>query len=377
MAENTKAIVDLLKKGHGGINYLAAASGDRHILDVPTGLIDLHDDFVQIRGKDPTDLSLLQSSMKETEGPLYMPCLYAEFHGEQLKLFVVDGHQRLASAKVNHNKTIVCQYVSRWDTAQKAFREAVGVQWAHYEPTEADVVSILRSGKLTQAEIASKTGLTESKVSRLAKVADEDLAWLYGAVKDGIIGLGMAGKLVDACNKNGDKLTALKNTFVAKREMAEEQRLYWENHMKSRKRKWDKRTKDKAKIATYYKGFDWNPWVDALDADEGIVEVNGVPCLDLDETTTATKSGVRIGDVSEWKKEFAIYGLFEKKIDEVDEEDIGYVLERWDYLREVLTAIRDGESIPSLNPTKMIPAPPPPTSQKPRMKVGGTTPSEN
>ena len=373
MAQDTKAIVELVQKGHSGINYLAGVSGDRHILDVPIGLIEKHPMFLQIRGKDPSDLSILSSSMKETEGPVYMPCLYAELAGGNLKLFVADGHQRLASAKANGDEAIVCQYLSRWDTAEKAFSECVGVQFAHFHPSEEDVLSILRSGKLTQAQVASKTGLSESKVSRLAKVADETLEWLYQAVKDGLLSLGVAGKLVDACNKQPDKLAALECTFSRKRAEAEEKRLFWENDMKARKRKWDKKTKDKAKITTYFKNVNWNVWTDALEADSGIVTVDNVHSLKVDDTSSPTKSGVRIGDVSDWKNEFAIYGFFEKPIDAVDPQDVGYILAHWDEIREMLVAIQESKTIPSLNPIVPVTPPSAPTPQQPRMTVDRTT----
>ena len=175
--------------------------------------------------------------------------------------------------------------------------------------------------------------------------------------------------MVDACNKNSLNELALKNTFLRKHDEAEKQRLYWENQMKSRKRKWDRRTKDKARIASYFKKVDWDAWVDALESDGGIVTVNNVPYLKLDEAATGTKSGVRIGDASDWKNEFAIYGLFEKKIDDVDKQDIDYVVAHWDRIRDMLVAIRDGEPVPSLNPVAPLHAPAPPTPQQPRMTV--------
>lgn len=370
MSQDTKAIIELLKKNPHGIHYLVATAGDRHILDVPVDIIKKHKDFIQIRGQDPKDISILQSSMKETSGPLYMPCLYVELSGDELTLFVADGHQRLDGAKANGDKTIVCQYISRWDSVEKAMADAVSLQWARFEPVEADIVSLIRCGKLTQAEIARKTGHPESKISRLAKVAASKLDWLYKAVKDSILGLGLAGKLVDACNDNADKLAALQNTFQQTRDNFEEQRKRWANHMKAHKRKWDRKTKDKAKIATYFKEMDWTAWIDALEADDGITEIAGRKFLKIDETTAATKSGVRIGDSSDWKKEFAVYGIFEQKIEDVDPDDINYVLDNWEPLRDILVAIRDKKELPSLNPIKTVDIPPPPTVQNPQMKTG-------
>jgi hypothetical protein len=188
--------------------------------------------------------------------------------------------------------------------------------------------------------------------------------------------LGVAGKLVDACNKQPDKLAALEYTFSRKRAEAEEKRLFWENDMKARKRKWDKKTKDKAKLSTYFKHVKWNVWTDALGADTGIVTVGNVHSLKVDDTSIATKSGVRIGDVSDWKNEFAIYGFFEKPIDAVDPQDVGYILAHWDDIREMIVAVQESKTIPSLNPIVPVTPPSAPTPQKPRMTVEQTTSSE-
>ena len=145
MTQDTKAIVATLKQEIDGIKYLASASGNRHFVDVPIDAIQTHPLFVKIRGEDPQDLSLLRSSMKEMGGPLYMPAIYIELDEGKLAIFVADGHQRFSSAKANGDASIACTYVDRWDNPELAFQEIVGVQWGRYEPTEADIVSILRS----------------------------------------------------------------------------------------------------------------------------------------------------------------------------------------------------------------------------------------
>ena len=126
--------------------------------------------------------------------PVYMPCVFIELQGDSsIRIYVTDGQQRVQTEKANGSKTIVCQWISRWDTPEKAFSEAVGVQFAKFQPIEEDIISIIRTGKLTHAEISNKTGLSQSKISRLAKVADKNLEWLDRAVKDQIVRLGVAG----------------------------------------------------------------------------------------------------------------------------------------------------------------------------------------
>jgi hypothetical protein len=360
----TTPILAALREGRQGVKYIAEIGGDRHVIEVPIDLIERHDDLVKIRAKDPSDLSLLRDSMKKTDGPVYMPCVFIEQEpGGGLRVFVADGHQRVQSAKENGDERIVVQYMARWDSVKAAMEGAVSLQYARYEATEADVVSLLRSGKLLQAQVARLTGYDESKVSRLAKVAGPEVEWLYKAVQKSVIGLGMAGKLVDACKDNRDKLAALKTTFSRKYAAAEREAKFWENKIKSSNKKWDQKTKDKARLAAYFRDTDWSAWADALGDDEGIEAQDGVLVLKIDgEGRRVAKSGVRIGDVTEWQKEFAVYGLFGKRIEEVDPSD---------YLRRVLEAIRDSRPVPAKNPEVSVQPPEPPAEQKPRMAVAG------
>jgi plasmid maintenance system antidote protein VapI len=367
---STQPIVDLLKKNPQGIRYIAEISGDRHILDVPIDLIEKHPALVTIRGKDPSDLSLLRDSMKKTAGPVYMPCVYIEKLTSNLAIYVGDGHQRLQSAKENGDERITVQYMAAWENVKAALEGAVSVQYARYETTEQDVVSLIRSGELLQAQIARLTGYDESRVSRLAKVASPEVAYLYTAVRQGVIGLGMAGRLVDACGENRDKMTALQNTFTGRYDEAEQKAKFWDNKIKSSKKKWDKKTKDKARIATYFRDIDWSVWADALEDDDGIENKDGQLMLSIDGAgSRIAKSGIRIGDASEWSKEYALYGLFGKKIEEVDPKDLDEVLDDWDYVRTILEAIRDSRPVPAKNPVIEPQRPEPPAQQQPPMTV--------
>jgi hypothetical protein len=262
------------------------------------------------------------------------------------------------------------QYVARWDSVKAALERAVSVQFDRYETTEQDVVSLIRSGELLQAQIARLTGYDESRFSRLAKVASPEVEYLYKAVQKGVIGLRMAGKLVDACTENRDKLIALRNTFTRKYQEAEGKAKFWYNKIKSSKKKWDKKTKDKARIVRYFRDADWSAWVDVLQDDEGIENKGGQLVLRIDGAVRRVgTSGVRIGDVSEWSKEYALYGLFGKKIEEVDPKDLDEVLGDWNYLRRVLEAIRDGRPVPAKNPVVEPRPPEPPAPQQPPMTV--------
>jgi predicted XRE-type DNA-binding protein len=373
MRTKTERIVELLKSGVQDIRYLAEIGGDRHVVDVPINIIEKHPDLTKVRAEDPPDLSLLRDSMRTTSGPIYPPCVFIELQADELIVFVADGHQRLDAAKSNGDQRIQVQYIARWDTVEKALTDIVSLQFARYEMVEADVVSLIRSGKMTQAQIAKLTGFGESRVSRLAKIAGPDTTWLYQGVTKGVMNLGQAGKLVDACGGNRDKLAAFRNTFEAKYAQADEQATFWANRMKSVKRKWDKKTREKARVATYFKDVDWTAWEGALADDDGLERADGKLSLKLEAGTASTKSGVRIGDATDWEKEFALYGLFERKISDVESEDLDYVLANWDHLRDVLIAIRDGTEVPPINPVKDVSPPDSPAPQRPQMTVVGRT----
>src|SRR5262249_46850591 len=127
----TQPIVAMLRKNPQGIRYIAEISGDRHILDVPTNLIQKHPALVKIRGKDPTDLALLRDSMKKTQGAVYPPCTYIEKTAtNSLAVFIADGHQRFQAARENGDERVTVMYMAAWDSVNAALEGAVSVQFA-------------------------------------------------------------------------------------------------------------------------------------------------------------------------------------------------------------------------------------------------------
>ena len=249
----TKSIIEVLKNGGGGVDYLAEIPGDRHLLEVPVDCIEIHPDFANaLRGKDPADRTLLEASQRETQGPIYPPCVYIELdETSTVHIYMVDGHQRLAAAKANDQVMITVQWVSRWLTTEDAQRDAVDLQYARYEMTEDDVAALIRSGKITQAEIAKKTGYGESKVSRIAKVIAHQ--WLWTMYRDKAIGLSHAVQLIEASSGNVDKLKSLRDAmtsaYVDALQIVKATRA---EMAAAPNKKWRKETRDRAKIETHF-----------------------------------------------------------------------------------------------------------------------------
>ena len=362
--------VTALKSNTWGGNYIVETAGGRHILEVPVDLIRRDEFFTSLRMADPSDISLLQQSTKETEGPVYMITVYIEVAEDgSLDVIVVDGHQRLQAEIANGATSVTVQCFDRWETKQQALNDAVSLNYARYEMSDEDVLSLCRAGRFTQAEIARKTGYSESKVSRLAKIASESLAYLSEAVKMGCITLGSAGKLVDACGGNITKLHALKNRFQTTTREFEAKAKHWANKIKSAPhKKWGSEVKKKAKLATYFKDVKWDDWERALSDDE--LSGSGASItLHISDGSSKQTRAVSIGDTSDWKKSIAVWGFFGTPIDQLDKSDIAMVADNWDQIGEIIKAIRDGREIPAFNPMEDNEAPDPPEDQDVQMSL--------
>jgi hypothetical protein len=369
-------IIESIKKD-SDVTYIAEIDGDRHLIKVPLGILQEHDKISKIRHDSPDNVDLLQNSMKQTGGTsVYTPCVYVELKEGKPVFWIADGHQRVKAAKANGDKTIVVQYVSRWQNVTDAMRDTMGLQWARYDVSDDDIISIIQTGKLTNKEISVGTGKSEAVVSRLAKLAGH--AWLQQMVKDRVLGYNNAAMLIDAAGSNSAKLSALQLSLTEKYDEAKEQATRWSNRIKTDRRAWDSKAKAKAKIATYFKDVDWKQWKFVLESEDPVQDTDGSYHLDFGADSSVTGKGVWIGDIKDWEKEIAVHGFFGSKIDELNTEDIVDVLENWDDIRLKIEAIRDrrlhaeaakSHPIPSSNPIEDISSPEPPEDQDVEMSI--------
>jgi hypothetical protein len=369
-------IVDRIKADKR-VEYICPLDGDRHVLKVPVNLIEEHNKLTKVRGASPQEVDLLTKSMARTGNTsIYPVCLHVEGGpADVLKYFVADGHQRLRAARANGLDSLTCLYIGRWRTAEDALQESVQLQYARYEPQDRDLLSLAKL--MSVKELADFTGKSETTLNRFAAVAEHE--WFWPPIEDAMLGYSSAARLLKACNKNPDKLAALENTIKEKHEWAKAQAKKWKDKLSQRKRDWDKRSRDKTKVATYFKGFKWSDWVALLEADDGIVKgEDGRLHLRLDAEKPKGVA-VRIGDEADWEKQIAVYNFFEAPVAAVTVEDIDEFLVEMPFVEQMLQAIRarklreEGRiehPLPTRNPAIMPATPPEPEPQQSRMKVG-------
>ena len=73
-----ESLLKALKNNLPGVTYVAGTTGGRHILEVSVDLVRRDPFFTSIRMSDPPDISLLQQSTKETDGPVYLITVFIE-----------------------------------------------------------------------------------------------------------------------------------------------------------------------------------------------------------------------------------------------------------------------------------------------------------
>jgi hypothetical protein len=377
MSEPDQSLIDRIKQDDR-VTYLIEVTGGRHLIDVPVALLEEHEVIAKARAKSPANVDLLRDSIGKTgNAPVYTPCVYVAGDEPVLRYFIVDGTQRVRACSAER---LTVQYIGRWISIEAALADAVSLNFARYEPTDQDVLSILSGGKLTNKEVADRTGRSEATIHRLAKVAGQPYCW--EVIQAGVLGYVLMGRLIDACNSNPQKLQALQNTLTEKFRDASAKAKEWQHRIKTDKsRKYGGKEKAKAQVKTYFRDFSWDLWQMLLESDDGIdTAADGRLRLRLDDKAPGAKGkAVWIGDVKDWESEFAVYGLFGSKMSEVLTEDLQSVWNRWDYITKMVRAQLDrrlhaeaaqAHPLPSQNPTVTPEPPPEPAPQEPPTSIG-------
>ena len=358
------------------VKYMNEMEGGRHVIHIPLSLIETHPKLSKIRGKDPKEVDFLTQSMARTGNTSVYPiAIYAEFIDNVLRFYVADGGQRLRAGNANHIEAMSCMVVSRWQTVDDALNDAVQLQWGRYAPTDRDLLSLAKV--MTVRDLAEFSGNSETTIARFAAVARHE--WSWSPVEDGVLGYPAMASLLKACNNNPDKFAALQNTLTEKHRWAKSQAKKWKDKLSQKKRDWDRKSRDKTKVSSYFKGFKWNSWVSLLTSDDGVTrDENGRFVLRLDGEKPKGVA-VLIGDPTDWEKEIAVYKFFGAKVDDVAVEDIDEVLQAWPDIRQNLETIRrrklhveaHGEHPHAThNPITTPVTPPEPEPQTPKMNIG-------
>lgn len=314
--------------------------------------------------------AFMVKSVDQTHGPLYWPLVFAS-KDEPPKYFMADGEQRLKN--VGEDGLFVA-FVKDWASIEDAMKDAVSANAARTPPNETDVLAILASGKLTVKEAADRTGMEETKVSRLAKLAAH--RWIWDIVRKNVIGYVMAGKLFDACSSNPDKLAALQNSLEEEYKNAEAEAKHWTDVInRNPSAKYDAKAKARRHIPYYFKGKDWSTWEDALEAGR-IEQRDGKWFITLQKEAAKKVQGVWIGNDKDWEETIALYGLFGSKVEEIDTDDLKKYLEPGGYSDQVRDRIEAHlkrrlkveaaaeHPMPRSNPVAEVTAPEEPASQQ-------------
>jgi hypothetical protein len=160
-------------------------------------------------------------------------------------------------------------------------------------------------------------------------------------LKDDVFGYSQFAKLVDACGDNLGKLNALRNTLLMKYDEAVKAATHWKNKIAANSRKkWDKRSKEKARVASYFKKS-WSDWEQTLKSNNAVIMKDNKPFLNLQNDESGTMAGVWLGDRDDWADDLAVYNFFGKKAKDIALEDFNEVLENWDDIRTRIEAHRD------------------------------------
>jgi len=331
-------IVDEVKKDER-VTYITDFPGDRHLLQVPVAELEVHPELSEIRDKAPKDISLLSASMQTTgKDSIYPACLYVALADDRLHYFIADGHQRVRAARDSGFEEITCQWISRWRTPADAMRDCVSLGFARFKMSDADVMSTLSTGVLSNNDVARLTGMKESKVVRLAKVARQE--WLKDLVAEDVLGYSVASRLLDACGKNADKVYALKNKLLSVYAERKRSADHWADRIKSAqgRKKFSAAERRKASVKAWFRGENWDGWATALAVD---------PVRDSDGQFTLDVGGgkrtnnVDIGESSAWEDRIAVTGFFGEKVEDIAPEDFDLILDNWSSIREKIEAVRN------------------------------------
>jgi hypothetical protein len=379
---------DLLKelKKTKGFEYLGSLGDDRHLFRVPIAALEEHEDFQKLRGKPVEKIDVLQASMKRVGTSLYPVCAFAERDAKgTLHSWIVDGHLRHRAEKQNGSQHVVVLYVTGWKSLAEAFAEAIDLNFARYEVGEDDLISILQTGKLTAAEVATHTGFGKTTVRDYAKIAG--YPWACELIKEKALGRVKLGKLIDACNNHNRKLEALSNALIEKLEKAKADAEEVKARIKGdKKRNYIRKFTDRADLAFYFRNEPWEAWMQALKEDPVPVEVRDGKRFLKVEGGGGKAASPFIGGSKDWEREVAIYDFAGRKIDDILLEDFEEIRSRWneigEYLDIIITRKRQVEAkaenpLPSSGPVKDRSKEVPPTEQVPKAKVGRRAPAKS
>lgn len=341
MDDREKRLLEQLQ-GDARVRVLAELTGGRVVIEIPVGLIEAHADLRKLRGGDDLDTKLLAESVKKTgQDTLYPISLLAQKGADdELQYFCGDGAQRLKALKANAVEVTAAQVILRWRDERDAMEDCLAANVVRYEWSDADIYSVIRSGKLSTTKLKDVTGFSESTIERYETVAPHE--WLTEMVDAKCMGYSKAHKYVAACDKNPQKLEALRNTLCDLFQQATRSA----EHYKNEEKRSGLAPKDRKKksVDFWFKSFknELGQLQMALDDDDGIEkDLAGKLRVKIDPNESGKQLGAYIGLDDEWKKTLALANFFERDADDVPLASYELVLDRWDAIRQSVEWHRD------------------------------------
>lgn len=324
------------------VGVLADLPGGRLVIEIPVDLIKTHPELRKLRGGDDIDAKLLTDSVKRTGKDTLYPISLLAVENEQgvILYYCGDGAQRLKALIANGAEKTAAQVILRWRDDRDAMEDCLTANVARYSWTDADIFSVIRSGKMPSAKIKEITGFSDSTLERYEAVAPHE--WLTKMVDQKCLGYAKAAKLITACKKSSDKIAAVKNSLSELFAKAQESADHYCNEEK-RSGLADK-DKKKKKVDYWFKSS--SKQLDQIQSvldDDGAIDrdANGQPRIVLDPNDSGRKLGAYIGPADEWKKTLALSNFFERDADDVPVESFDLILSNWDNIRRNVEWHRD------------------------------------
>ena len=253
-----------------------------------------------------------------------------------------------------------------WKNEVDAMEHGLDLNQSRYNMTDSDIFSMIRSRKISDDRIKMMAGFEDAKFRRYKLVADH--GWMADLVSEECFGYSKAASLLQACDKNPQRIAALKTELTKLKKQADAGVESYKLKAKTGNVGLD--AKKKQKLSTWFTSFKGQieDIKDKVKSDS-VEEVNGVYQVIDDEGVT--KLVATIGEDFEWEDQLALFNFFERKADDVPLESYDEVIDNWP---NILKLIKQNRKRVAIQMGKPKPQPataeiPSPIEQRPSLDV--------
>jgi hypothetical protein len=237
---------------------------------------------------------------------------------------------------------------------------------------DKDLFGIIKENKITNQELVTMTGKSETTILRMRKVSSHQV--LIDLIDEQAITTGTAVRLVDKCDKNPTKIAAMIQSIKNKLADARKESDHYKNKYKIDGKPKKKNLADLATVAYYFKDLKLDEWESAIND----VQTNDVE-LKFDQKNAKSKAEIEVSEAKQiWDEEIAIYFIGGQRHDDMSLSNlrkfrdslpmIGGKLDAIISRRELAEA-KQAIPMPPSNPTVAINPPKKPKKQSSEMGV--------